>query len=67
MFALGLDGDLRQVLVAPFTGTVRLLVTGQGDDRRVRVFLTENDAATSRRATPYIVREAANYLRDNRN
>ena len=38
---LGLDGDLRRVLVAPVTGTIRLLVTGTGPERRVKVFLTE--------------------------
>lgn len=38
---LGLDGDLCRVLVAPVTGTIRLLVTGTGDERRVRVFLSE--------------------------
>jgi hypothetical protein len=38
---LGLDVDLRRVLVAPFDGTIRLLVTGTGSERRVRVFLSE--------------------------
>ncbi len=38
---LGLDGDLRRVLVAPFDGTMRLMVTGTGPERRVKVFLTE--------------------------
>jgi len=38
---LGLDGDLRRVMIAPFTGVVRLLVTGTGPDRRVKVFLSE--------------------------
>jgi hypothetical protein len=38
---LGLDGDLRRVLVAPFDGVIRLLVTGTGAERRVRVFLSE--------------------------
>ena len=38
---LGLDGDLRRVMVAPFTGMVRLLVTGTGNERRVKVFLTQ--------------------------
>ena len=42
---LGLDGDLRRVLIAPVSGTIRLLVTGTGTDRRVRVFLTEAAAA----------------------
>ena len=37
---IGLDGDLRRVLVAPTSGTIRLLVTGAGPTRRVRVFLT---------------------------
>lgn len=39
---LGLDMDLRRVLVAPFTGVIRLLVTGDGSERRVKVFLTEH-------------------------
>ena len=38
---LGLDGDLRRVMIAPFDGVVRLLVTGTGVERRVKVFLTE--------------------------
>ena len=38
---LGLDQDLRRVLVAPFTGVIRLLVIGDGESRRVKVFLTE--------------------------
>jgi hypothetical protein len=38
---IGLDGDLRRVLVAPFDGVIRLLVTGTGPERRVRVFLSE--------------------------
>ena len=52
---LGLDGDLRRVLVAPVTGTIRLLVTGTGADRRVKVFLSEQSrsapalTATARR------------------
>ncbi len=40
---LGLDGSLSRVLVAPVSGTIRLLVTGAGPDRRVRVFLSERD------------------------
>lgn len=44
---LGLDGDLRRALIAPFDGVIRLLTTGEGEDRRVRVYLTE--AALSRR------------------
>lgn len=40
---LGLDGDLRRVLVVPFTGTIRLLVTGTGAERHVKVFLTEQN------------------------
>ena len=47
---LGLDGDLRRVMIAPFTGIVRLLVTGTGPDRRVKVFLSEHIA------TPGLVR-----------
>jgi hypothetical protein len=38
---LGLDMDLRRALVAPFDGVIRLLVTGTGSERRVRVFLSE--------------------------
>ena len=41
---LGLDGDLRRVLVAPFDGTMRLMVTGTGAERRVKAFLTEQKA-----------------------
>jgi hypothetical protein len=41
---LGLDGDLRRVLVAPFDGVIRLLVTGTGEERRVKVFLTPQEA-----------------------
>jgi hypothetical protein len=44
---LGLDGDLRRVFAAPFTGTIRLLVTGSGEERRLRVFL--NEMATPQR------------------
>lgn len=63
---LGLDGDLRRVLVAPFAGTVRLLVTGQGDARRVRVFLTKDSEqpTASRRLT---TRDTTTYLHENRN
>ena len=43
---LGLDGDLRRVLIAPITGTIRLLATGAGPDRRVKVFLTEQPQRT---------------------
>lgn len=43
---LGLDGDLRRVLVAPVTGSIRLLVTGTGPERRVKVYLTEQREAT---------------------
>ncbi len=42
---LGLDADLRRVLVAPVTGTIRLLSMGTGTERRVKVFLTEQRAA----------------------
>lgn len=38
---LGLDGDLRRVIAAPFDGIIRLLVTGTGPERRVKVYLTE--------------------------
>ncbi|MEI6431882.1 MAG: hypothetical protein WCP07_06850 [bacterium] len=38
---LGLDGDLRRVMVAPYDGIVRLLVTGTGNERRVKVYLNE--------------------------
>jgi hypothetical protein len=48
---LGLDGDLRRVLVAPVTGTIRLLATGAGADRRVKVFLTEQRSDNSTLAT----------------
>jgi hypothetical protein len=41
---LGLDGDLRRVLVAPFDGVIRLLITGTGTERRVKVFLTPREA-----------------------
>jgi hypothetical protein len=40
---LGLDGDLRRVLVAPFDGVIRLLVTGTGAERRVKVFLAPQE------------------------
>jgi hypothetical protein len=46
---LGLDGDLRRVLVAPFDGVIRLLVTGEGPDRRVKVFLSEQPSAVPAR------------------
>ena len=36
---LGLDGDLRRVLIAPFDAAMRLLITGDGPSRRVKVFL----------------------------
>ena len=39
---LGLDTDLRRVMIAPFGGIIRLLVTGDGADRHVRVFLSEH-------------------------
>ncbi len=49
---LGLDGDLRAVVVAPATGTIRLLVTGEGSTRRVKVFLTEaRTPSSSNRST----------------
>lgn len=48
---LGLDGDLRRVLVAPFDGVMRLMVTGTGPERRVKVFLTEQKARPSVLAT----------------
>ena len=38
---IGLDGGLRHVLVAPFDGVIRLLATGEGSSRRVKIFLTE--------------------------
>ena len=48
---LGLDADLRRVLVAPITGTIRLLSIGTGPERRVKVFLSEQREAlhTARR------------------
>ena len=42
---LGLDRDLRRVMVAPFDGVIRLLNMGEGPDRRVKVFLTEYSSA----------------------
>ena len=42
---LGLDGDLRRVMIAPFDGIIRLLVTGEGRDRRVKVFLSEQTSS----------------------
>lgn len=63
---LGLDGDLRRVLVAPFAGVVRLLVTGQGSERRVKVYLTEG-AVTSRRSAPLSLRDTATHLENSRN
>lgn len=47
---LGLDADLRRVLIAPVTGTIRLLSMGTGSERRVKVFLTEQRAANSHAA-----------------
>lgn len=41
---LGLDTDLRRVMVAPYSGVIRLLITGDGPDRRVKVFLNERSA-----------------------
>lgn len=38
---LGLDMDLRRVMIAPYSGVIRLLVTGDGAGRRVKVFLNE--------------------------
>jgi len=65
---LGLDAELRRVVVAPFAGTMRLLITGQGDERCVKVFLTENESTvTARRPAPFTVRDAANYLHESRN
>ncbi|MBC8140367.1 MAG: hypothetical protein H7Y38_02870 [Armatimonadetes bacterium] len=60
---IGLDNDLSRVLLAPFTGTLRTLVTGQGDDRRVKVYLTEG----ARNSRPVTLSGAANYLEANRN
>lgn len=48
---LGLDTDLRRVMVAPYSGVIRLLVTGDGADRRVKVFL--NERSTARRTPQY--------------
>ena len=39
---IGLDTDLRRALIAPFDGTIRLLSTGNGEERRLRVYLTES-------------------------
>jgi hypothetical protein len=46
---LGLDMDLRRVMVAPYSGVIRLLVTGDGPGRRVKVFLNQQ---TNTRRTP---------------
>lgn len=46
---LGLDMDLRRVFVAPFTGLVRLLTTGTGTERRVKVFLSEQTVSPGSR------------------
>ena len=48
---LGLDVDLRRVLIAPADGTIRLLRTGSDGAHRVRVFLSEfrETAGASRR------------------
>ncbi|MBC8104449.1 MAG: hypothetical protein H7Z41_17880 [Cytophagales bacterium] len=48
---LGLDMDLRRVMIAPYSGVIRLLVTGDGSERRVKVFL--NEQAPSRREPLY--------------
>ncbi len=45
---LGLDVDLQRVFIAPFTGTVRLLTTGDKAARRVKVFLTDANAPVSK-------------------
>ncbi|MBC8137277.1 MAG: hypothetical protein H8F28_15465 [Fibrella sp.] len=63
---LGLDGDLRRVLIAPFSGIARLLITGQGNDRRVKVYLTEG-SVTSRRSAPLSLRDTINHLENSRN
>lgn len=63
---LGLDGDLRRVLIAPFPGVARILVTGQGDDRRVKLYLTEGNV-TSRRVAPLSLRDTTNHLENSRN
>jgi hypothetical protein len=51
---LGLDMDLRRVMIAPYSGVIRLLVTGDGPDRRVKVFL--NERPENRRASQYASR-----------
>ncbi len=48
---LGLDTDLRRVMIAPYSGVIRLLVTGDGPARRVKVFL--NEQPRSRRTPQY--------------
>lgn len=63
---LGLDGDLRRVMIAPFSGTVRLRVIGHGDERRVKVYLTEGPV-TSRYSTPLSLRDTATRLENSRN
>lgn len=63
---LGLDGDLRRVLIAPFSGVARLLVTGQGSERRVKLYLTEA-SVTSRRSAPLSLRDTAIPFDNSRN
>lgn len=62
---LGLDNDLSHVVIAPFAGTVRLLVTGQGSNRCVKAYLTEG--VTNRRGEALPLRDGANYRDRNRN
>ncbi len=62
---IGLDNDLTRVLLAPFTGTLRTLVTGQDGDRRVKVYLTEG--TDTGRSRPVAFSGAANYLKVSRN
>lgn len=38
---LGLDRALRHIMIAPFSGIIQLLSTGDASNRHVRVFLSE--------------------------
>lgn len=60
---IGLDNDLSRALVAPFTGILRLLVSGQGEGCRVKVYLSEGAAWTP----PAGLRGTAHYRDISRN
>ena len=65
---IGLDNDLARVLTAPFAGTLRLLTTGTGSDRRVKAYLIPKESGvTKRRPEPLPFRETTNYLDTHRN